>query len=211
MFKKTCFGSWLDLSYYDHQPHIIHYMLQKQCWVNDSHFDMPLTYNLNGRALHFGRREFCLITGFKFGPVSFSYYRSGDMKFKDRVFPNKIGLSITSLDLLGVIEDEEFFANLFDADAIRVCLLLCLEVIFMGRLVDTKVDEALLRLVDNLEDWDSFPWGEHIWIHLYDEITNVVSKHKTKHLEAMHKSPKYVPSYSLSGFIWALKVSILVK
>ncbi|GJZ63035.1 hypothetical protein Tco_0619456, partial [Tanacetum coccineum] len=118
---------WLDLAYFDHESHMIDYMQQKQCWINDAHYDMPLTYYVNGRGLHFGRREFCLITGFRFGAVSFSSYSKGDMKFKKRVFPHKVGLSITSFDLVGVIEDEEYFSQLCDEDAIRVCLLLCLE------------------------------------------------------------------------------------
>ncbi|GJT51345.1 phospholipase-like protein [Tanacetum coccineum] len=112
----------------------------------------------------------------RFGAVSFSCYSKGDMKFRDRVFPHMVGLTITSLDLLGVIEDEEYFSKLCDADAIRVCLLLCLEVIFMGRFLVTGVDDTLMRLVDSLESWNAFPWGEHIWMHLYDEIMNVAFK-----------------------------------
>ncbi|GJZ90405.1 phospholipase-like protein [Tanacetum coccineum] len=177
--------------------------------VNDSHYDMPLTYYVNGRGLHFGRREFTLITGFRFGAVSSSCYSKGDMKFRDRVFPHRVGLTITSLDLVGVIKDEEYFSKLCDVDAIRVCLLLCLEVIFMGRFLVTGVDDTQMRLVDSLESWNAFPWGEHIWMHLYDEIMNVVSNHKSEHLEELHKSPKYVPTYTLSGFVWAFKVWIL--
>nr|GEV25194.1 reverse transcriptase domain-containing protein [Tanacetum cinerariifolium] len=78
---------------------------QIQIKVKDSHYDMPLTYYVNGRGLHFGRREFSLITGFR------------------------VGLTITSLDLLSVIKDEEYFSKLCDVDAIRVCLLLCLKVL----------------------------------------------------------------------------------
>ncbi|GJY41464.1 hypothetical protein Tco_0428734, partial [Tanacetum coccineum] len=128
-------------------------------------------------------------------------------KTRDRVFQHRVGLTITSLDLLGVIEDEEYFSKLCDANAIRVCLLLCLEVIFMGRLLVTEVDDTLMRLVDSLESWNAFPWGEHIWMHLYDEIMNVVSNIKSEHLEGLHKSPKYVPTYTLSGFVWAFKDS----
>ncbi|GJX67241.1 hypothetical protein Tco_0302968 [Tanacetum coccineum] len=112
---------------------------------------------VNGRGLHFGRQEFSLITGFRFGAVSLSCYSKGEMKFRDRVFPHRIGLTITSLDLLGVIENEEYFSKLCDIDAIRVCLLLCLEVIFMGRLLVNKIDDTLMRLVDSLESWNAFP------------------------------------------------------
>nr|GEZ89707.1 phospholipase-like protein [Tanacetum cinerariifolium] len=141
--------------------------------------------------------------------VSFSSYSKGDMKFKERVFPHRVGLSITSLYLVGVIEDEEYFSQLCDEYAIHVCLSLCLEVIFMGKLMVKDVDETLMRLVESLEAWNAFPWGEHIWMQLYDEIMNVVDNHKSEHLERLHKSRKYVPTYTLGGFVWSFKVWIL--
>ncbi|GJY95856.1 hypothetical protein Tco_0512217 [Tanacetum coccineum] len=119
-----------------------------------------------------------------FGAVSFSCYSKGDMKFRDRVFSHRVGLTLTRLDLIGVIEDEDYFRKLCDVDAIRVYLLLCLDVIFIGRLLVKEVDDTLMRLVDSLESWNAFPWG-------------------------LHKSHNYVPTYTLSGFVWAFKVWIL--
>nr|GEY57264.1 phospholipase-like protein [Tanacetum cinerariifolium] len=78
-------------------------------------------------------------------------------------------------------------------------------VIFMGRLMVNEVDDILMRLVDSLESWNAFSWGEHIWMHLYDEFLNVVFNHKSEHLEGLHKSRNYVPTYTLSGFVWAFK------
>ncbi|GKE16266.1 hypothetical protein Tco_1423843, partial [Tanacetum coccineum] len=79
----------------------------------------------------------------------------------------------------------------------------------MGRLLVNEIDDTLMRLVDSLESWNAFPWGEHIWMHLYDEIMNVVYNHKSELLEGLHKSRNYVPTYTLSGFVWAFKVWIL--
>ena len=93
-----------------------------------------------------------------------------------------------------------------DEDTIRVCLLLVLEVIFMGRLLTEQVDDKLLGLVEDLEAWNSFPWGEHIWRQLYNQIINVVSRHRFQHLKGLEASSKFVPSYTLSGFVWAFKV-----
>nr|GEX71827.1 phospholipase-like protein [Tanacetum cinerariifolium] len=86
--------------------------------------------------LHLGRREFSLITGCRFGEAT----------------------SWSSSDLIGVIEDEEFFLKLCDEDIIRVCLLLPLEVIFMRRKLVHEFDDTLMRLVENLEAWNFFPW-----------------------------------------------------
>ncbi|GKA86008.1 hypothetical protein Tco_0807719 [Tanacetum coccineum] len=158
LFRTSCFGKWLDLAYFDHEPHTIDYMLQRQCYVNDAHYDMPLIFYVHGRGLHFGHREFSLNTGLHLEEVSFSCYSKGDLKFGSRVFPHRVGLAMTSLDLIGVILDEEFFSKLCDEDAVRVCFLLSLEVIFMGRKLVHEFDDTLMRLVENLKAWNAFPW-----------------------------------------------------
>ncbi|GJZ13173.1 hypothetical protein Tco_0548403 [Tanacetum coccineum] len=102
-------------------------MLRKQHKFDDSHYDMPLIYYIEGHSLHFGRLEFAFITGLPFGPISFALYTSGELKFRNRVFSHKLGLSVTNLDVIGVIEDEETFGKLGDEDSIRLCLILALE------------------------------------------------------------------------------------
>ncbi|GKB34346.1 hypothetical protein Tco_0879288 [Tanacetum coccineum] len=166
---------------------------------------MPLIYYTESHSLHFVRLEFALITGLPFGTVNFGLYTSGELKFHNRVFPHKLGLSVTKLDVIGVIEDEETFKKLCDQDFIRLCLILALEVIFMGWFLTCPVDDTLFRLVKNLEDWNCFPWGEHIWTHLYDEIKNVIEKHIDEHYFGMKKDHMYVPTYTLSGFVFAFQ------
>nr|GEY92158.1 hypothetical protein [Tanacetum cinerariifolium] len=82
------------------------------------------------------------------------------------------GSKVTTFDLLGLIEDEVLFGNPGDEDAVCVCLLLALEVIFMGRLLVQEVNDTLMR-------WE--------------------------HLQGINKNHKYVPTYTLSGFVWAFK------
>nr|GEV49038.1 potassium channel KAT3-like [Tanacetum cinerariifolium] len=113
------------------------------------------------------------VIGFKFGMVSFREYRNGDIPFRNRLFPEKIGNDVKIIDVLTLIEDEEKFSKVSDEDAIRLCLLLSLEVIFMGRELVSVVDDVLLRMVDNLDTSNTFPRGEHIWRKLYDSIRKV--------------------------------------
>ncbi|GKC24081.1 phospholipase-like, aminotransferase-like mobile domain protein, partial [Tanacetum coccineum] len=127
---------------------------------------------------------------------SFCQHRNGDIPFRNRLFPEKIGYDVKIIDLFALFDDEEKFSKLSDADAIRLCLLLSLEVIFMGRELVSVVDDVYLRMVNDLDAWNSFPWGEHIWRKLYDSIRNVSSKHKLDHF----------PSYSLTGFLFAFKI-----
>ncbi|PWA92361.1 phospholipase-like protein [Artemisia annua] len=210
LFRETCFGPWLDILFFDNETQMLDYILQKQCYVDDAHYDMPLMYHVAGRSIHFGQPEFHLITGFRFGKfVSGHSYSLGDIKFKARIFPKNKGGKLHNLDLLGVLEDEELFGKLSDDDAVRLCLLLVLEVIFMGRLLTEQVDDKLLRFVEDLQAWNSFPWGEHIWRQLYNQILNVVARHRFQHLKGLETSLKFVPTYTLSGFVWAFKIWIL--
>ena len=192
LFRSTCFGPWLDLNDFDSEDSLIHYMLQKQIESDDQHYDLPLIYVVNGHHMHFGRRQFHLITGFKFGLPSFRNFRSGDIIFRDRVFPSKVGENLKTIDLLCLIEDEELFTKVSDEDAVRVCLLLSLQVIFMGRDLLSVVDDTYLRMVEDFQNWNDFPWGEHIWRQLYDAIRNINLKRKLE--------------YSLAGFVLCFKV-----
>ncbi|GKB05580.1 phospholipase-like, aminotransferase-like mobile domain protein [Tanacetum coccineum] len=209
LFRETCFGSWLDLTYVENEESLIHYMLQKQKVSDNDHYDLPLIYNVNGHTLHFGRREFCLISGFKLGWISFCNFREGDITFRDCVFPEKIGEYVKNIDLLSLIEDEYRFSNLSHSDSIRVCLLLSLEVIFMGHELGSAVDDVFPRMVEDLDVWNDFPWGEHMWRELYDAIGNVTSNHKHEHHKALEKNPNFVSTYSLSGFLLSFKIWIL--
>ncbi|GKA91645.1 hypothetical protein Tco_0813570 [Tanacetum coccineum] len=109
LFRTTCFGPWLDISYVENDDGMIHYILQKQSFSDDESFDLPLIYHLNGHSLHFGRRQFCLVTGFKFGLISLREHRNGDIPFRNRLFPKKIGYDVKIIDVLAFIEDEEKF------------------------------------------------------------------------------------------------------
>ncbi|GJW05050.1 phospholipase-like protein [Tanacetum coccineum] len=133
-----------------------------------------LIYYMEGHNLHFGHREFSLITGLRFGTVSFDLHSSGELKFRNRVFPNKLGFIVTNLDIISLIGDEEIFGNLSDDDAIRLCLLLALEIIFMRRLLTFNMDDTL---------------------------------HGDEHYYGLFKDRNHVPTYTLSGFVFAFQES----
>nr|GEV30475.1 phospholipase-like protein [Tanacetum cinerariifolium] len=141
--------------------------------VNDSHYNMPLIYYIEGHSLPFGHPEFALIIGLRFGTVSFGLYTFGELKFHNKVFPHKLGSILTNLDVIGVIEDKETYGKLCDEDSIP---------------------------------WNAFPWGEHVWTHLYDEIKNVIEKNSNEHYFGLKKDRNYVPTYTLAGFVFAFQV-----
>ncbi|GJX16758.1 phospholipase-like protein [Tanacetum coccineum] len=77
------------------------------------------------------------------------------------------------------------------------------------QILGSEVDDVFLRMVEDLEDWNDFPWGEHMWRELYAAIRNVNSNHKQAYHKALEINPNFVPTYSLSGFVLYFKIWIL--
>nr|GEX90848.1 phospholipase-like protein [Tanacetum cinerariifolium] len=119
------------------------------------------------------------------------------------------GYDVKIINLFALFYDEEKFSKLSDEDAIRLCLVLSLKVIFTGRDLVSVVDDVYLRMVNDLDAWNLLPWGEHIWRQLYDSIRNVSSKHKLEHLAGLKRNPNHVSSYSLTGFLFVFKIWII--
>nr|GEY19874.1 phospholipase-like, aminotransferase-like mobile domain protein [Tanacetum cinerariifolium] len=147
LFKTTCFGPWLDIIYVKNDDDgMIHYVLQKQCCSDDDNFDLPLIYYVNGHSLHFGRRQFCLLTGFKFGSISFREYRNGNIPFRNRLFPEKIGYDVKIIDLFALFYDEEKFSKLNMDNRVFLCI---------GLLVDQSARNHTKSIVMEEKDMDN--------------------------------------------------------
>ena len=90
LFRKTVFGPWLDIPFSTNDSSLMHYVLQHQVKVSNISSDSPpLQFQIGGHLLEFGRKEFCLITGFRFGQVVVREDNENRFKFRDRVFPEK--------------------------------------------------------------------------------------------------------------------------
>lgn len=172
---------------------------------------VPFTYSLNdneGRnfEVQFGREEFCLVTGFRFGPDFRKDYESGPNPFRRRVFESSSDSKAITVKMLL----ETFYSNEFDKlndlDAVRVSLLCVLETVLIGHELKYNVPGWHLRLVDNLPAWDMFPWGSYIWTFLYNELTDAIKKRWEAHFVKERNPDGKRPSYSLMGFMWAFKV-----
>nr|GEY38207.1 hypothetical protein [Tanacetum cinerariifolium] len=61
------------------------------------------------------------------------------------------------------------------------------------------------RLVNNLSEWDRFPWGEYMWREFHKRVYNVVAKHMEYHLKMLGNNPRYVANYALYEFVFPLK------
>ncbi|PWA63298.1 phospholipase-like protein [Artemisia annua] len=148
LFRSTAFGPWLDVPYASNDSLLMHYVLQHQ----------------------FGLIEFCLITGFRFGNVVTPKGRK-DSPFSDRVFPEKKSMAVKSVkgtDLLKLLRGDRWL-SLSDDDAVRVCLLIACELVFMGREDRNVIPNHIMALVEHFHEWniwilETFPKSSNRWV-----------------------------------------------
>ncbi|PWA68175.1 phospholipase-like protein [Artemisia annua] len=120
--------------------------------------DFPIIYHIGDHYLQFGRKEFCLITGFRFGKVVTPKGRK-DSPFSDRVFLEKKTMAVKSVkgtDLLKLLRGDRW-SSISDDDAVRVCLLIACELVFMGHEDRNVVPNHIMALVEHFHEWNAFP------------------------------------------------------
>ncbi|GJR53466.1 phospholipase-like protein [Tanacetum coccineum] len=125
---------------------------------------VPLTYHVNAHYIEFGREEFCLITGLRFGPEFSDRYEVGPIPFRRLVFDSdKDGGHVNGQMLLDIINGEEF-DNLHDEVAVAVCQLAVLHFVLLGRQLAHNIPDWWLRLIDDKNGtWEIYPWGTLVW------------------------------------------------
>ncbi|GJS08559.1 phospholipase-like protein [Tanacetum coccineum] len=212
LFRDTVFGPWLDIQSHENDSHMMHYVFQHQVSVSNLRPDCPpIIFHIGDHWLEFGRKEFCLITGFRFAHFS---EKHGPMStFFDRYFSEnktrKGFKKINGFDLLNVLKDKQTWLNMLDEDVVRLCLLIASELVFMGKEKRNFLTKHIMWLVDDFDAWNAFPWGEYMWEKFYNRTVNVVSRHTEHHLAELKKNPNFNATYNLYGFAWAFKMWIL--
>ncbi|KAD4585535.1 hypothetical protein E3N88_23136 [Mikania micrantha] len=203
LFRSTCFGPWLDVRCTSNDSHLVNLILQTQYLPSGN--QNALFFLVGGWELRFGPEEFCLITGLRFVPLNQTHHwRQGmtNMTFRERVFGNvRAGLQVW--DLKNVFS--QFLDQSSDLDAVRLCLLMLLEVGFMGCESKSLVDLSLLQLVEDLDSWNAFPWGSYAWKATYEQLHDALAKRSAR-LTCIPTTQQF--RYLLHGFIWAFKIWI---
>ncbi|GJT54929.1 phospholipase-like, aminotransferase-like mobile domain protein [Tanacetum coccineum] len=124
-------------------------------------FNLPRS-SINAYLNDWDGRGWALLAGFLFGFGNGLQFMGGQAASYAAGDAVQIGYDVKIIDLFALFDDEEKFSKLSDADAIRLCLLLSLEIIFMGRELVSVVDDVYLRMVNDLDAWNSFL---RIWIN----------------------------------------------
>nr|XP_043628183.1 uncharacterized protein LOC122599696 isoform X2 [Erigeron canadensis] len=208
LFETTCFGPWLQVQHPNGDPLLCHLILQSMiddvppeglAWhPSDMWFHFPPAYT------RFGREEFCLVTGLRFGRHdTFSSYTKHITK---ALWPEKVFTDLGNVKKVKIMDlkrsfDKLDFKKMNDIDVVRLCLLYAVDVGFLGRQDSQPISKDLLLLAENLDAWNLFPWGSYIWEFTRKQLSTAIVKRPHVHQNGV--------KYTLSRFVWAFKIWIL--
>ncbi|KAE8674852.1 Detected protein of unknown function [Hibiscus syriacus] len=207
LFEETCFGPWLRVQHPGGDASLTHLWLQTmtsdlpdsiQRGEEEIWFHFPPAYTC------FGRKEFCLITGLRFGHDDVGRYTRHITRpsWLSRVFPDesieKPNLHVD--DMKKLFNKKDGFTRMNDVDVVRVCLLLLLYAGFLGREARQPIPQELILLVEDLNAWNLFPWGSYIWKATWTKLSSAFDDRKSLRGDGS--------KYTLSGFVWAFKIWI---
>ncbi|GJU81998.1 phospholipase-like protein [Tanacetum coccineum] len=174
--------------------------------------NVPLYYHMyDNFQIQFGREEFCLVTGLKFGVEYSDDYDDKDkpIPFRRRVFPSRLdGKRITGKDVEDLI-DSNSFKKLDDDDAVSLCCIGILQLVLLGLEDRRPVHNWILRLANDRDGWDAYPWGSYVWPTLYYSLKDANVKRWLPLYATESTTEDDKKTYSLLGFTWAFKTWIL--
>ncbi|KAJ0586850.1 hypothetical protein HanIR_Chr04g0156471 [Helianthus annuus] len=181
LFRGTCFGPWLDVRSTSIDSSLLHLILQTEYTPTPVVHQDALFFHVGGQELRFGPQEFCLITGMRFGPHQLlrqhRMHVGPNTTFMGRVFGH-VQARVKVSDLKNVFESS--LDQLSDVDAVRLCLLMLLEVGFMGCQSHHLVNSDALELVEDLDSWNTFSWGSYVWKVVYRQLHNALPKRSAR-------------------------------
>ncbi|GJZ62721.1 phospholipase-like protein [Tanacetum coccineum] len=208
IFKKTCFGHWLDISLKRNNQLLIHTLLT--CMVDS--VANELSFLVSGKRIRFRRQEFCLVTGLRFGSNMYMkewVKNMAENSFRNRIFPDIEARSVKLSDVIAIFDKMRGKSLVLeDNDAVKICLLVLLQHGFLGHQMSHNISNEMLMLVEDLSNcWNIFPWGSYIWDHTYPQLRDALNKRQVSHDDKREKGAEI--RYTLTGFVYAFMIWIL--
>ncbi|KAK2662226.1 hypothetical protein Ddye_000800 [Dipteronia dyeriana] len=141
---------------------IVHNLLLRKIQIDDAS-ENGLWFSVGGKKARFGQREFCLVTGLRFGKISEiinTPYVATKNGIHKRYWPDE---EVEDLKL-PTVYDRFVADNFLEADdSLKMALFLIANNILFGQPFDKKVNPWIFNLVDDLEAFNGFKWGHYVF------------------------------------------------
>ncbi|XP_050204335.1 uncharacterized protein LOC126654492 isoform X2 [Mercurialis annua] len=152
MFRKSCFGYFLDLNGMRMQPKLFHSLLLREVHHSNK---KELWFDVRGKKLRFGIFEFATVTGLRcMGDESRFSSVSVSNGLYDTYFKNE--------KINRVLIEKMFKSSSFGSDdeAVKFAKLYFTQCFLLSSNENTKVEERFIHLVDS-DLCDEYLWGKY--------------------------------------------------
>ncbi|GKE03505.1 phospholipase-like protein [Tanacetum coccineum] len=181
------------------------------CRSNENE-NIPLYYHIvDNFHIQFGREEFCLVSGLKFGVEnSTDYNKAKDpIPFRRRVFSSYLDGGLIRGNDVELLIESDVFKKLDDNDAVSLCCVGIVQLVLLGVEDRRHVPNWILRLANDRVGWDNYPWGSYVWPKLYKHLRDANVKRWQPLYASGPTNESNTKTYSIEGFAWAFKTWIL--
>nr|GEV53053.1 phospholipase-like protein [Tanacetum cinerariifolium] len=134
-------------------------------------------------------------------PLYYHMYDNFQIQFEREEFHGK---HITGKDVEDLIESKSF-KKLDDDDVISLCCIGILQLVLLGLEDRRAVPSWILRLANDIDGWDDYPWGSYVWPALYYQLRDANVKHWLPLYASEPTNEDDKKSYSICEFTWAFK------
>ncbi|XP_044460531.1 uncharacterized protein LOC123192154 [Mangifera indica] len=173
MFRRTCFGHFLELKDSRFSGVLIHSFILRA--VNKVTSGEELWFRVNDVDVRFSAYEFAIMTGLRFSHlVDIDLYIPS--KATDRILQTYFHgcKSVTYADLSRVFQQRPWGED--DTDAVKLALLFYLHMGLLGSDLRKTIPQKILQLVDHLDGFNAYPWGVRVWQMTYRSICDNISR-----------------------------------
>ena len=197
LLKETCFGPLLDVSL-KFQGALFHCLLLRELVVADVN-PLEMWFEIAGHHVRFSAHEFGLVSGLRLGnlPAESSFQLPTVHRLRDLYFlgSQKIRLK----DYREKFTSTNFY-TVPDQDAVKLALILILELYLHGRDKRRFVNPFHMQLVDDLDRFNAYPWGTFTWCVTYRYFQEALSGRVARYSDRIHsKTARHQEKYSIGG------------
>ncbi|XP_070029405.1 uncharacterized protein [Nicotiana sylvestris] len=161
LFKKTCFGYFLDLPPVIVQIRVMHHLLMREV-----HHEVKneMWFVVNDSRLRFGLGEFALVTGLKCkGGTSIESIA------ENRLISKYFGTaSVTFAQLADCFKKKKWET---DDDALKIAVLYFVNSFLFSQLKTKAISRSYIDLVES-GDFNNYPWGIDVYKATIDSCSN---------------------------------------